>query len=260
MVPTLVHAQIADALWHAELTRTPCDAPSVAHPGLSLEDAYAVQALVLKHRRELHRQVGWKVGVTSAPVQKWLNIDHPDFGGLFSDMQVLDGGVARLDRLIAPKAEGEIAFVLKKLLKGPGLGHAEAIAAIDFILPAIEIIDSRVRDWKIKAVDTIADNGSSAMFVLGCRPISLAQIDMKLIGVAMRANGEVVSTGAGAACMGNPINALVWLANELGRQGRCIEAGQVVLSGALSEVYAPHAGDHVEVVLGSVGRVEVRFA
>ncbi len=253
-----VHEGVAAMLWDAETSRTACDAPSALHPGLSLADAYAIQALVMKRRSG--RQVGWKVGVTSAPVQKWLNLHHPDFGGLFDDMQVQDGGVASLDRLIVPKAEGEVAFVMKQRLHGPGLGTHEVLAAVDFILPAIEIIDSRVRDWKITAVDTIADNGSSGLFVVGSRPVAVTAVDLKLVGLALRANGEVVSTGAGAACMGNPLNALTWLANELGRQGHALEAGQVVLSGAVSEVYTPRRGDHVEVALGHVGRVEVRFA
>ncbi|HEY4001294.1 MAG TPA: fumarylacetoacetate hydrolase family protein [Candidatus Xenobia bacterium] len=246
---------LAQELWTAEVDGRPCDALTARHPELTLDDAYRIQGWLRQKRGT--RLVGWKVGLTTAAVQKWLKLDHPDFGALHSDMEVEDGGTVLLSRLIAPRAEGELAFVLGRKLRGPGVGAAEALRAIDFILPAIEIIDSRIRDWKIGAVDTVADNGSSARFVIGRRPMPV-DMDLKTIGLTLRVNGEVSSTGAGAACMGNPLNALLWLVNELGRQGLALEEGQVVLSGALSEVHTPKPGDHVEVQLGG-GRVEVRF-
>ncbi|MHB2021319.1 MAG: 2-keto-4-pentenoate hydratase [Candidatus Xenobia bacterium] len=266
MARTLQIEALADALLEAERSCRPRVALTDEIPELTLEDAYRIQeALMARRLREngfhgrLPKRVGWKIGVTAEAVQKWLGITHPDFGVLLDDMVVPDAGLAPIERLIQGKAEGEIAFVLRHALRGPGITAAQAIAAVDFVLPAIEIIDSRLLDWKIKAADTIADNGSSARFVLGCRPVPLQQVDLKLAGMVLRRNGEVVSSGTGAACMGHPVNALVWLANELGAHGHGLEAGEVVLSGALSEVCPLAAGDHVEVEIAHVGQVEVRF-
>lgn len=248
------------------MTGVPCDPPTGTNPDLTLADAYEIQKINLDRRQNERglfgakaRVVGRKIGITSRAVQEWLNVTEPDFGGLLDDMAVGDGARADISKLLQPRVEGEIAFVLKKCLLGPGITAAHVIAATDFVLPAIEIIDSRVKDWKFKIQDTVADNASSGMFVLGTRPTLLSEIDLKTAGMALRKNGTVVSTGAGAACLGNPVNAMVWLANKLGEFGTTLGTGEVILSGALGPVSPVVAGDVISVEIGRMGEVSVSF-
>jgi len=261
-----LHQSIANTLWNAQFGGTPCAAPTEGTPELTLADAYEIQNINLDRRMNERglfgpkaRLVGRKIGITSKAVQGWLNVAEPDFGGLLDDMAVGDGERADITRLLQPRVEGEIAFILKKPLVGPGITAAQVIAATDFILPAIEIIDSRVTDWKFKIQDTVADNASSGMFVLGSRPAPLSEMNLRTIGMTLRKNGAVVSSGAGAACMGNPVNAVVWLANKLGEFGAQLNTGQVILSGALGPVSPVVAGDHITVELGRLGIVSVSF-
>jgi len=263
MVPV---ADIADQLWTAQESGRAIPAPTTSYPEMTLAEAYTIQRRNLDRRMAAHREgvpqprrVGWKVGITSRAVQEWLGVSEPDFGGLLCDMDVPNGGRVQVSRFIQPRVEGEIAFVLKKSLVGPGITAAQALAAIDFVVPAIEIIDSRVVDWNFRIQDTIADNASSAMFVLGSQPTPLHAVDLWLVGATLRKNGRVVSTGAGAACLGNPINAVVWLANKLGELGEQLLAGQVVLSGALGPVTPVIAGDTVSVTVGRMPCVRVAF-
>lgn len=259
-------SDIANSLWEAQAKRTPIPAPTENWPGMTIADAYAVQHMNLERRLSGKgvngtppRHVGWKIGITSRAVQEWLGVSEPDFGGLLCDMDAPNGGQVSVARFLQPRVEGEVAFVLGKSLVGPGITAAQAIAAIDFALPSIEIIDSRVIDWKFRIQDTIADNASSAMFVLGSRPTPLRRLDLRLAGASLRRNGRVVSTGAGAACLGNPVNAVVWLANKLGELGEQLYAGQVVLSGALGPVSHVAAGEHIAVAVNGLGDVTVNF-
>lgn len=261
-----LHQQLAERLWNAQMTGAPCDAPTGSSPELTVADAYEIQSINIDRRMNERglfgpkaRLVGRKIGITSRAVQEWLGVAEPDFGVLLDDMSVGDGAKADVSKLLQPRVEGEIAFVLKKCLLGPGITAAHVIAATDFILPAIEIIDSRIKEWKFKIQDTIADNASSGMFVLGTRPMLLGELDLKTVGMSLRKNGSVVSTGAGAACMGNPINAMVWLANKLGELGTTLGTGQVILSGALGPVSPVVAGDSVSVEIGRMGEVSVSF-
>lgn len=261
-----LHQQLAERLWNAQMTGAPCDALTASHPDLTLEDAYEIQSINLGRRMSERglfgpkaRLVGRKIGITSRAVQEWLSVSEPDFGGLLDDMSVGDGARADISKLLQPRVEGELAFVLKKCLLGPGITAAHVVAATDFVLPAIEIIDSRIKEWKFKIQDTVADNASSGMFVVGTRPMTLEELDLKTVGMALRKNGEVVSTGAGAACLGNPINAVVWLANKLGELGTTLGAGEVILSGALGPVSPVTAGDVVSVQIGRMGEVAVSF-
>ncbi|MEO5931257.1 MAG: fumarylacetoacetate hydrolase family protein [Candidatus Kapaibacterium sp.] len=261
-----LHQTLAEQLWNAQFTGTPCAALTDGNPDLTLADAYQVQQINLERRMNERglfgrkaRLVGRKVGITSRAVQSWLNVSEPDFGGLLDDMAVDDGGRADISKLLQPRVEGEIAFVLKKCLIGPGITAAQVIAATDFILPAIEIIDSRIIDWKFRIEDTIADNASSGMFVLGSQPMPLSEVNLRTIGMTLRKNGEIVSTGAGAACLGNPVNAMVWLANKLGELGAQLNTGQVILSGALGPVSPVVAGDVVHAEIGRMGSVSVSF-
>jgi 2-oxopent-4-enoate hydratase len=260
------HQELADRLWGAQTSGAPCEALTSSHPEITLHDAYEIQSINLA-RRMTHqglfgdraRHVGRKIGITSVAVQTWLGVDEPDYGGLLCDMAVPDGGKADISKLLQPRVEGEIAFVLKKSLFGPGVTAAQVVGAVDFVIPAIEIIDSRIVDWKFKIQDTIADNASGGMFVLGSQPMSLASVDLRTIGMTLRKNGEVVSTGAGAACLGNPVNAVVWLVNKLGEHGISLAPGEVILSGALGPVSPVVSGDRVSVCVGRAPEISVSF-
>ena len=261
-------ATLASTLGRALVERAPCAPVTEAAPNLTVEDAYTIQRWNVEERlrRGLHgrpaRLVGHKIGITSKAVQDWLKVREPDFGCLLDDMVVEDGGEAPMRFLLQPRVEGEIAFVLGSALQGPGVTAADVLRATDFVLPCVEVVDSRVRDWKIQYVDTIADNASSGLFLLGTRPVSLRGIDLPLVGMALRKNGQVVSTGAGAACLGNPVSAVAWLANklaELSPDGPGLQAGHVVLSGALGPVAPIEAGDVIEVELAHLGRASMRF-
>jgi 2-oxopent-4-enoate hydratase len=249
---------LADRLWHAQVNREPC-APLTEDNDLSVVAAYAIQ----QHNIDRHvaagaRIVGYKVGLTSHAIQDWLGVSQPDFGTLLDTMEVGDGGVVDLSQLLQPRAEGEVAFVLGRDLKGPGVGTAQVIAATRAVLPAIEIIASRIADWKITFEDTVADNASSGMFVLGSRPVPLEQLRLRTAGLALRKNGRVVSTGAGAACLDNPINAVAWLANQLAELGHYLPAGSVVLSGALGPVTELAPGDALQADIAGLGTVRFR--
>lgn len=249
--------------------RTAVDPLTDARPELTLEDAYAIQNMTLRARRErgLHgrsaRLVGRKIGITSKAVQEWLGVSEPDFGYLLDDMEVKDGGTCARADLIQPRIEGEIAFVLRRELPGcfqaGGVTNHDVLAATDHIVPALEIIDSRIRDWKITYRDTVADNASSARWLVGTRPARLEDVDLPVAGMALRKNGRVVSTGAGAACLGNPVTAVAWLANTLCHLGAPLRPGELVLSGALGPVVPVEAGDFFDLTVAHVGTCSVRF-
>lgn len=262
----MTNSQLASILWDAQFSGSPCQPLTQLQPGLTLGDAYEIQRMNLDRRineRGLFgkraRSVGKKIGITSRAVQTWLKVSEPDFGGLLDDMSVPNAGRADITKLLQPRVEGEIAFVLKKCLVGPGITPAQVVEATDCVLPAIEIIDSRVKDWQITIQDTVADNASSGMFVLGSQPALLRQLDLRTVGMTLRKNGQVMSTGAGAACMGDPVNAVVWLANRLGEFGEQLSAGQVILSGALGPVQPVAAGDWATVHVGNLSEVAVSF-
>lgn len=254
-------AKIADQLFRARTEQAALAPLTETHPGFSLEDAYAVSETTLSKRLRQGgaRLVGKKIGLTSRAVQKQLGVNEPDFGYLTSDMNLPFGESVSRSTLLQPRVEGEVAFVLKRDLGGPGVTVADVIRATDFVLPCIEIIDSRVKDWKIKIEDTVADNASSAMFVLGTEPRRLRDTDLRLAGMALRVNGEVMSTGCGAACLDHPALAVAWLANALGRYGAKLNAGDVILSGAFGPVVPVNAGDLVEVTIQGLGSVRCAF-
>jgi 2-oxopent-4-enoate/cis-2-oxohex-4-enoate hydratase len=239
----------------------PLDPLSERIPGLGIEDAYAISSDLLARRlADGERVVGKKIGATSAAVQRMLKVDQPDFGFLTDRMEVRNGGTLSLDGLIAPRAEGEIAFHLKHDLCGPGITHHEVIAATEAISVCFEIVDSRIRDWKIGITDTVADNASAAAFVLGSQRVSPKDLDLGTLGMVVEKNGELVASGAGAAALGSPINCVVWLANTLGRLGTPLKAGEVILSGALVPLIPVQRGDHMCVRVGALGSADVHFA
>ncbi|MGE0615594.1 MAG: 2-keto-4-pentenoate hydratase [Bacteriovoracia bacterium] len=254
-------AHLAAALYRARRERKPCPPLTQTAPGLTLADAYRISEI--NHFERLKepgvKPVGKKIGLTSKAVQKQLSVYEPDYGYLTSDMLVMDGATAPIGELIQPRAEGEVAFVLKTDLIGPGITSQQVAAAIDHAVVCIEIIDSRVADWKIKIQDTIADNASSAMFVLGARKIPVKDIDLRLAGMTLWKNGEVESSGCGAACLNHPFNAVAWLANAMAKHAVPLRAGDILLSGAYGPVVPVKAGDQVEVEIKGLGRVSCRF-
>jgi 2-oxopent-4-enoate/cis-2-oxohex-4-enoate hydratase len=189
-----------------------------------------------------------------------LGVYQPDFGMLTDAMVYNEGEAISAATLIQPKAEGEIAFVLKRDLRGPGVGVADVLAATECVMPCFEIVDSRIRDWKITITDTVADNASCGVFVLGDRAVSPLKLDLYACGMVLEKNGEVVHTGAGAAALGSPLNAVAWLANTLGALGIPLKAGEVILSGALAAMVPAVRGDHFRVSIGGLGACSVRFA
>jgi 2-keto-4-pentenoate hydratase len=232
-----------------------------ALPDAAIEHGYAIQAENTQHwLREGRVLVGAKTGLTAKAVQKQLGVDQPDFGSLFADMAIEDGGTVPVGRLIQPKVEAEIAFVLARTPDVARLTTAEMMASVAYALPAIEIVDSRIENWSIGIVDTVADNASSGLFVLGTRPVPLAEIDLKLCGMVLEKNGDPVSFGAGAACLGNPLHALAWLARTMAGIGRPLAEGDIVLAGALGPMVAASPGDFVEARIEGLGTVSVRFA
>ncbi|WP_031404578.1 2-oxopent-4-enoate hydratase [Thiomonas sp. FB-Cd] len=227
---------------------------------ITIDDAYHVQQRMLERRQQAGETVvGKKIGVTSKAVMDMLGVYQPDFGYLLSGMVYGEGQSIAVSSLIQPKAEGEIAFILKKDLLGPGVTNADVLAATECVMPCFEIVDSRIRDWKIKIQDTVADNASCGVFVLGDRAVSPCEVDLSTCGMVLEKNGEVIGTGAGAAALGSPVNAVAWLANTLGRLGIALKAGEVILSGALAAMAPVHAGDNFRVSIGGIGSCAVRF-
>jgi 2-oxopent-4-enoate/cis-2-oxohex-4-enoate hydratase len=229
--------------------------------GLTIEDAYRIQERMLSHRLNAgERIVGKKVGATSKAVQSLLNVHQPDFGMLLSGMLYNSGDTIPMERLIQPKAEGEIAFLLARDLKGPGISAADVLAATKFVMPCFEIVDSRIENWKIGIVDTVADHASCGVFALGSEARDPREVDLELCGMVIEKNGEVVATGAGAAALGHPANAVAWLANTLGALGIPLKAGEVILSGSLATLVPITAGDHLRMAIGGLGSCSIRFA
>ncbi len=220
------------------------------------DGAYRVQAINTAHWVGLGRRcIGHKVGLTSKAVQSQLGVGQPDYGVLFADMRVEDGGTLPARAVLQPKVEGEIAVRFRADVAEAVPTPAAVRAAIEGAAPAIEVVDSRIADWKITFADTVADNGSSAYFIVGSEFRPLGELDLWSCGMVLQINGEVVSTGAGAACLAPPLNAATWLAQTLAARGEPIRAGDIVLTGALGPMVSLRAGDAVRVTIGGLGSV-----
>jgi len=231
------------------------------YPELTISDAYNIQRRLMQRRLDDgERIIGKKIGVTSQAVMNMLGVNQPDFGQLTDRMVVNQGDVVPMSEMIQPKAEGEIAFVLKHDLAGPGVTAADVLRATEGVMACFEIVDSRIRDWKIKIQDTVADNASCGVFVLGDRLVDPRSLDLFTTGMVLEKNGEIVGTGAGAATMGSPAIAVAWLANTLGELGMKLNAGDVILSGALSAMVPVSAGDNLRMSLAGIGGCSIRFA
>jgi 2-oxo-3-hexenedioate decarboxylase len=238
------------------------DTPKITddHPEMDWEDAYAVQDLILARKRARGaRIVGYKCGLTSHAKMKQMGVEEPVFGFLVDEYAVSEGASIRCDALIHPKVEPEIAFVLKHELAGPGCHVGAVLAATDFVLPGIEVIDSRYRDFKFDLKSVIADNTSAARFVVGGQACAPQAIDLRTCGVVLEKNGLPAALGAGAAVLGHPAAAVAALANHLGRRGQKIPAGALILSGGVTEAVAVAPGDHVYLRIQDMGHVSLRF-
>jgi 2-oxopent-4-enoate/cis-2-oxohex-4-enoate hydratase len=252
--------KLGDALYEALVARQPIAPLSSSYPEMTIEDAYHVQQRMLARRLEKGEKIiGKKIGVTSKAVMNMLGVHQPDFGYLTDGMVYNEGETIEFSDLIQPKAEGEIAFLLKKDLQGPGVTAADVLAATEGVMACFEIVDSRIQDWKIKIQDTVSDNASCGVFVLGDQLVDLANLDLALCGMVLEKNGEIVVTGAGAATMGHPVNAMVWLANTLGKLGIALKAGDIVLSGAMGAMVPVVKGDNLRMTIGGIGGCSVRF-
>lgn len=252
--------QYGEELYQAWLTRSPVTPLVEREPEITLEDAYRIQeAFVALRLAAGETIVGKKIGATSRPVQEMLGVYQPDFGMLMSGMVYQEGESVDLDQLIQPKAEAELAFVLKEDLKGPGITAMDVIRATDYVLPCFEIVDSRITDWKLKIQDTVADNASCGVYVLGKTKGDPRKLDITLAGMVLEKNGELYSTGVGAAVQGSPANAVAWLANTLGELGIPFKAGEVILSGSQSTLVPVADGDELVCTVGGLGSCRVKF-
>lgn len=249
-----------DELFQALQNRQAVAPITEREPDIRIEDAYQIQLRMIQRRIDGGEQVvGKKIGVTSKIVMDMLKVNQPDFGHLLSGMVFNEGEPVRISTLIAPRAESEVAFIMARDLQGPGITAADVLRATDCVMPCFEIVDSRIRDWKIKIQDTIADNASCGVLTLGGVRRSPRQLDLALAGMVLEKNGEIVSTTAGASVQGSPVNAVAWLANTLGRLGIGLKAGDVILSGSQSPLVPVVAGDSLVCSVGGLGSTSVRF-
>jgi 2-keto-4-pentenoate hydratase len=250
-----------DALADAAAERQPIEPLTTTYPELTVEDAYAIQHCGIERRLNEGRTVwGHKAGLTSAAMQAQLGVDEPDFGTLLDDMLVEEGDEIDLSRLIQPRAEAEIGFVLERDVEGPGVTATDALRATAGVVACIEVIDSRIANWKIGLVDTVADNASSALAVTSGRVVPADGFDLRLVGMAFYRNGELVETGAGAAVLGNPARCVAWLANKLAQFGERLRAGELILAGAMHKSVAVEPGDVFRAELNRLGSVTTRFS
>ena len=225
-----------------------------------LDFAYQIQNINTQLRIDAGAKiVGKKIGLTSKAVQSQLGVDQPDFGILFHDREVLTGSSISMNELMQPKVEAEVAFVLGEDLDGDGLTIVDLLASIDYALPAIEIVGSRIKNWDIKITDTIADNASASHYVLGHTPRTLDEFDVVACQMEMNKNGELVSQGTGADCLGSPLNATLWLANKMIELGEPLKAGELIFSGALGPMSNVQAKDQISISIQGLGHVSVSF-
>ena len=254
---------VALALREAELSKTAIAPvrPQLGGESADVDIAYAVQEENTKRAIAGGRRlVGRKIGLTSIAVQKQLGVDSPDFGMLFADMAFGDGEAIPAGLLIQPKVEAEIALIINQDLTQKEHTYADIISATDYALPAIEVVDSRIENWKISLIDTVADNASSAAFVLGSKPVKLENLDLVNCKMVMTRGEEVVSQGVGKACLANPLNAAVWLADEMVRRGRPLLKGDIILTGALGPMVVAQPGEEFKVEIEGFGSVTAAFA
>ena len=254
--------RLSGAIFDALTARTTIPPLTTTDPAITIDESYRISLELLQRRlNNNQRVVGKKIGVTSRVVMDMLGVHQPDFGFLTDAMQVSDNAVVRIaETLIQPRAEGEIAFRLKKDLKGPGVDNAAVIDATLSVHPCFEIVDSRIADWKIRIEDTVADNASCGLFVIGEGAADPRDFDFETCGAVVWKNDEIISTGAGAAALGSPVSAVAWLANTLGHYGVSLNAGDIILSGSLVPLEPARAGDRFRLKIAGLGEVAISFA
>ncbi len=252
--------EAANRLMEAAKTGIPSRPVRDLLPQGSVEAAYAVQEVVTEHGLAAGRRlIGRKIGLTSKSVQRQIGVEQPDYGMLFANFWINDGDTIAPSRLISPRVEAEVAFVIERPLDDPELTVSDVVRSIAYIVPAIEVVDTRIANWDIGIVDTVADNASSGLFVLGNEPKKFGSFDLRLAGMVMEKNGEALSFGAGAACLGHPLHAVMWLAKKMVEVGRPLGPGDLVLSGALGPMLAAKPGDWFETRVSGLGSVRVAF-
>jgi 2-keto-4-pentenoate hydratase len=255
-------SQLAAQLAKASVDHESTQAVTSVEPNLTVEEAYHVQlANVQAQLDQGHVIVGKKIGLTSKAMQESLGVDEPDYGHLFDNMEVTSANpVISFDKLLQPRVEGELAFILKDDLVGPNITTEDVLKATAFIVPAIEIVDSRIKDWKITLADTVADNGSSAFYILSDKRFKPEEIDRVGVTMKLYKNGQFVNEGNGAAVLGDPAYCVAWLANKLAQFDIQLKAGEVILSGALSAAIAANPGDAFTCEFSEgLGDVAIRF-
>ncbi len=251
---------LAQELQEVEKTRRPSTNLTDRYPEITIAEAYSIQLRIIRARiNQGQVVVGKKVGLCSRAMQELLGVHEPDYGHILNTMVVSEGEPISMGRLVQPKMEGEICFLMGQDLKGPGVNVARVLEATAGVIPALEIIDSRFKDWKIKIQDTVADNGGSALVVLGGQLTPVAGIDLRLVGMVLEKNGEIIASGAGAAVLGNPVQAVAWLANKLGEHGIGLHAGEFIMSGSVTAAVPIAAGDCFHVAFDRLGSVTARF-
>jgi 2-oxo-3-hexenedioate decarboxylase len=253
-------SELAEYLETAELEARAISQISLKHREIDVEDGYAIQHEIRRRKQARgHKIVGFKAGLTSRAKMIQVGVDTPSYGFLADYFSVDDGAAVEAKKLIHPRVEPEIAFVLKRELSGPGCHIGAVLAATDFVLPALEIIDSRYENFKFDLPSVVADNSSSARFVLGGRSRHVEDLDLRTLGIVLEKNGTPVSFGAGAAVLGHPAAAVAMVANLLGKRGESLPVGTLIMTGGITEAVPAQAGDHVELRTQSLGSVSVRF-
>src|SRR5256885_1418056 len=253
------HQKAADILMNAEKTRQQATQLSVTFPGITFEDAYAISTECAKRKMAAEAKlIGHKVGLTSKAMQASSQINEPDYGYLFDSMMIADGAKVPHANYCVPRVEVELAFVLGKQLRGPGVGLTDVLRATEYVVPALEIVDARVQNPR-KIFDTISDNGAGAGIVVGGRPIRPMDVDLRWVGGIMYVNGEIEETGLAAGVLGHPAMGVAWLANKLGQLGVPLEAGHLVLSGSFTRVVWAKKGDTLHGDFGQLGGVAIQF-
>ena len=259
MLSNAIRQQAADILMTAARERKQAVQLSKTWPDITIEDAYAISTEVANRRIAAGAKlIGHKVGLTSKAMQRSSQIDEPDYGHLLDDMMVADGARVAHENYCRPRVEIELAFVLGKSLKGPGIGLPDVLRATEYVVPAIEIVDARVQDPR-KIFDTVADNGAAAGIVIGGRPVRPLDVDLRWVGGIMYCNSEIEETGVAAGVLGHPALGVAWLANKLGQHGVALEPGHLVLAGSFTRVVLAKKGDTLHADFGALGGIAVQF-
>lgn len=251
---------IANRFITAEAQCKPFQPITAEYPDLTVEDAYGIQMAQVETKLEQGRTIiGKKIGLTSRGMQQLLGVDEPDYGHLLDNMLLMEGESCPREDLINPKVEAEIAFILKDTLRGPGVTIADVLKATEGVMAAFEVVDSRIANWNIKLADTVADNASSARFVLGSRLVPVKKLDLRLMGMMLEKNGKMFNNGAGGAVLGHPAAAVAWLANKLGSFGVALKANEIILSGAVTAAADADQGDVFTASFHGLGSLNLKF-